>query len=97
MFGFGLVMAVLIFVSTFFYKEKHFQQEEGQLPFLKSLKACFTNRSFIVFEVISFTVIYVQTALMLGLNYYLAEFEPACHTSLWGFGCWDPCGRDFIR
>jgi GPH family glycoside/pentoside/hexuronide:cation symporter len=39
------------------------------------LKACFTNRSFIVFEVISFTVIYVQTSLMLGLNYYLAEFN----------------------
>jgi GPH family glycoside/pentoside/hexuronide:cation symporter len=75
MFGFGLVMAVLIFVSTYFYKEKHFQQEEGQLPFLQSLKACFTNRSFIVFEVISFTIIYVQTALMLGLNYYLAEFD----------------------
>jgi len=53
----------------------HFQQEEEQLPFLKSLKECFTNRSFIVFEVISFTIIYVQTSLMLGLNYYLAEFD----------------------
>ena len=75
MVGFGLVMAVLIFFSTFFYKEMHFQQEEKQLPFLKSLKECFTNRSFIVFEVISFTIIYVQTSLMLGLNYYLAEFS----------------------
>ena len=74
MLAFGLVMAALIFLSTFFYKEMHFQQEEKQLPFLKSLKECFTNRSFIVFEVISFTVIYVQTSLMLGLNYYLAEF-----------------------
>ena len=32
------------------------QLHEEQLPFLKSLKECFTNRSFIVFEVISFTV-----------------------------------------
>jgi len=72
--AFGLVMALLIFFSTYFYKEKHFQREEEQFPFLKSLKECFTNRSFIVFEVLSFTVIYVQTSLMLGLNYYLAEF-----------------------
>ena len=75
MLGFGLVMAALIYFSTFFYKEKHIQQEEGQFPFLQSLKECFTNHSFIIFEVISFTVIYVQTALMLGLNYFLAEFE----------------------
>ena len=72
--GFGVVMAALIFFSTFFYKEKHFQQEEKQLPFLRSIKECFTNRSFLVFEVISFTIIYVQTSLMLGLNYFLAEF-----------------------
>jgi len=73
--GFGIVMAALIFFSTFFYWEKHFQQEEEQLPFLKSIKECFTNRSFIVFEVLSFTIIYVQTSLMLGLNYFLAEFS----------------------
>ncbi len=73
--GFGVVMAALIFFSTYFYWEKHFQQGEKQLPFLKSIKECLTNRSFIVFEVLSFTVIYVQTSLMLGLNYYLAEFS----------------------
>ncbi len=75
MVGFGIGMALLIFFSTYFYRENHFQQEEQQMPFLKSLKECFTNRSFIVFEVISFTIIYVQTSLMLGLNYYLAEFD----------------------
>ena len=75
MLGFGVLMAAVIFFSSFFYKEMHFQQEEQQPPFLKSLQECFTNRSFIVFEVISFTVIYVQTSLMLGLNYYLAEFD----------------------
>lgn len=85
---FGILMALLIFLSTFYYQEKHFQQEEEQMPFLKSLKECFTNRSFIVFEVLSFTIIYVQTSLMLGLNYYLAEFAiPAVplYASL-GFG-----------
>jgi GPH family glycoside/pentoside/hexuronide:cation symporter len=75
MVAFGVLMALLIFISTFYYREKHFQQEEEQMPFLKSLKECFTNKSFIVFEVLSFTIIYVQTSLMLGLNYYLAEFS----------------------
>lgn len=73
--GFGILMAALIFISTYFYQEKNLQQAEHQPPFLKSLKECFTNRSFIVFEVISFTIIFVQTSLMLGLNYYLAEFS----------------------
>ncbi len=73
--GFGVAMAALIFVSTYFYEEKHYQQEEKQPPFFQSLVECFRNRSFIVFEVISFTIIYVQTSLMLGLNYYLAEFS----------------------
>jgi GPH family glycoside/pentoside/hexuronide:cation symporter len=73
--AFGIVMASLIFASTYFYKEMHFQQGEQQLPFLKSIKECFKNRSFIIFEVISFTIIYVQTSLMLGLNYYLSEYE----------------------
>jgi GPH family glycoside/pentoside/hexuronide:cation symporter len=75
MIAFGIVMSALILISTYFYREKHFQQEETQLPFLKSIKECFTNRSFIIFEVLSFTIIYVQTSLMLGLNYYLAEFS----------------------
>ncbi|MHB1354999.1 MAG: MFS transporter [Anaerolineae bacterium] len=73
--GFGIVMAALVFISTFFYHEKHYQQLEEQLPFFKAIKECLTNRSFLVFEVISFTVIYVQTSLMLGLNYYLSEFD----------------------
>ena len=55
--GFGVVMSALIFISTFFYHEKHYQQAEEQLPFLKSLMQCFTNRSFMVFEVLSFTII----------------------------------------
>lgn len=73
--GFGAAMAAVIFISTYFYQEKHYQREEAQPPFLTALKQCLTNRSFLVFEVLSFTVIYAQTALMLGLNYYLAEFD----------------------
>lgn len=71
--AFGLGMGILVFISTFFYKEKHYTQEEEQFDFLKAFKECFTNRSFVVFEVISFTIIFVQTSLMQGLWYYFDE------------------------
>jgi len=74
---FSLCMGVLIFTSTFFYKEKHYTQEEEQPGFIKALKACFTNLSFVVFEVISFTIIFVQTALLQGLWYYFDEIDVA--------------------
>ncbi|NTU75660.1 MAG: MFS transporter, partial [Anaerolineaceae bacterium] len=70
----GLVMSAIVFVSTYFYKENGFQQDEEQYGFVKSFIECFKNLSFIVFEVISFTVLFVQTDLTLGLNYYFNEF-----------------------
>ena len=73
MIGLGILMAAVIYVSTFFYKENHFQQEEEQFSFWKSLGACFRNKSFVVFESISFTVIYVQNQLMQGIYYYYDE------------------------
>ncbi|MBN1488087.1 MAG: MFS transporter [Anaerolineae bacterium] len=73
----GLLMGALIFISTYFYEEKHYHQEEEQLPFFTALKECFTNRSFLLFETISFTVIYAQTSLMQGVLYYFDEIEVA--------------------
>lgn len=73
MIGLGILMAGVIFASTFFFKESHFQQEEEQFSFWKSLGACFRNRSFVVFESISFTVIYVQSQLMQGIYYFYDE------------------------
>ena len=73
MVGLGVLMAVVIYTSTFFYAENHFQQEEKQFNFWKSLRACFRNRSFVVFESISFTVIYAQNQLMQGIYYYYDE------------------------
>ncbi len=73
--GVGLVAGAIIFLSTYFYHEKHFQQDEEQFPFFKSLAACFKNFPFIVFEVISFTVIYLNTGLMQGVLYYFDEIE----------------------
>jgi len=71
----GLVMGTIVFLSTYFYQEKHFQQEEKQYPFFKSLTECFKNISFIIFEVVSFTIIYVQTGLMQGVLYYFDELK----------------------
>lgn len=75
MIGFGIGMSALVFFSTFFYREKHFAQEEEQPPFLVALKECFTNRAFVVFETISFTVIFAQTALMQGIWLYFDEIQ----------------------
>ncbi|MBM3125665.1 MAG: MFS transporter [Chloroflexi bacterium] len=72
---FSLVMGAIIFASTFFYKEKHYTQEDEQPGFVKAFKECFANRSFVLFEVISFTIIFVQTSLMQGLWYYFDEID----------------------
>ncbi len=75
MVGFGIGMAALVFISTFFYREKHFAQEQQQPPFFTAIKECFTNRSFVVFETISFTIIFAQTALMQGIWLYFDELK----------------------
>ena len=75
MVGFGFGMAALVFISTFFYREKHFTQEEKQPPFFTAVKECFTNKSFIVFETISFTIIFAQTALMQGIWLFFDEIN----------------------
>lgn len=73
--AFGIGIGLIIFFSTFFYKEKHFQQEEKQLPFFRSIRECFSNYSFLIFEVMSFTIIYINTGLMQGVLYYFDEIR----------------------
>jgi GPH family glycoside/pentoside/hexuronide:cation symporter len=73
--GLGLLMGIIVFVSTWFYKEKHFHQEEEQYPFFKSIKESFSNKAFLIFLVVSFSVIYIQTALMQGVLYYFDEIK----------------------
>lgn len=75
MYGLGIVLSLVIFFSTYFYEEKHFQQQEAQYGFVKSFTESFKNFSFIVFLVVSFTVIYVQTGLMQGVLYYFDELK----------------------
>jgi glycoside/pentoside/hexuronide:cation symporter, GPH family len=75
MIGFAISMGLLIYASTYFYQEKHFQQAEEQPGIVASIKECFKNRSFLLFEIISFTVIYCQTGLMQGVLYYFDEIN----------------------
>lgn len=70
----GVVLGIIIFLSTYFFKERYSYQEP-LFNFFQSLRECFRNTSFIVFEVISFSIIFVQTALMQGIWYYFDEIN----------------------
>ncbi len=73
MIGLAAIVCAIVIISTFFYKEKHFQQEEPQPPFFTAIKESFKNIPFLIFLFSSFTVIYVQTNLMQGVAYYFDE------------------------
>jgi GPH family glycoside/pentoside/hexuronide:cation symporter len=68
MVGIGVLGGVVIFLSTFFYKENGYVKDEPQPKFWDGLKACLKNKSFLLFEVISITVIFAQSNLMNGLS-----------------------------
>ena len=70
----GAAAGAIMFFSTFFYKENGYTKEEEQYPFIRSLVTCLKNKSFLVFESISFSVTFIQTALMIGLSYYFDAF-----------------------
>ena len=81
----GVAAFLIIFLSTFFYKEKVETEKEETENIFKATIACFKNRSFVVFEVLSFSVIFIQTILMQGVIYYFDEFTmpmPAAYGSL---------------
>ena len=69
----AILMAGVIFASTWFYNEKIYLQEEEPYGIIKSIVECFANKAFLIFLVVSFTVIYVQTNLMMGVLYYFDE------------------------
>ena len=71
----GVCSFLVIFFSTFFYSEKVRDESEETMGLFRSVAECFKNRSFVVFEVLSFTVIFIQTILMQGVIYYFDEFD----------------------
>jgi GPH family glycoside/pentoside/hexuronide:cation symporter len=70
----GAAAAAVIFTSTFFYKENNYVRQE-QPSMLTSIVQCFKNKAFLVFEVLSFSVIFIQTILMTGVIYYFDAFS----------------------
>ena len=71
----GILSFAVIFISTFFYKEKVTTEPESGDNIFKSVVSCFKNRSFVVFEVLSFTVVFIQTILMQGVIYYFDAYS----------------------
>ncbi|MBR0475173.1 MAG: MFS transporter [Erysipelotrichaceae bacterium] len=71
----GIAAGLIMFFSTFFYKEKRYTKEEEQYPLIQSIVTCFKNKNFLAFETISFSVTYIQTLLMMGLSYYFTAFN----------------------
>lgn len=72
----GVFAAVVLFVSTFFYREAVTSQA-AQPPLLASIAQCLKNKAFLAFEPLSFTVTFLMTILMTGVIYYFDAF-PAC-------------------
>jgi GPH family glycoside/pentoside/hexuronide:cation symporter len=77
MMGVGVVGAIIIFASTFFYKENGYVKDQPQPKFWEGLKQTFTNKLFLFFLVISWTVIFAQSSLMAGLTPVWAMWQNA--------------------
>jgi len=73
--GIAVVAGIIIFCSTWFYKELDYVKEQEQPGFIRALIDCFKNVPFLIFEVLSFTVILINTGLMQGVLYYFEELE----------------------
>lgn len=88
----GLLAFIIIFVSTFFYKEKVTTEPDSDDNIFKSVISCFKNRSFVVFEVLSFSVIFIQTILMQGVIYYFDAFGLPMYAAYGALGAGAVCG-----
>ncbi len=74
-----------LFFPHFFIKKNIRLMLRKHQGLWESICQCFKNRAFLVYEVISFTVIFVQTILMQGVVYYFDEFTvpmPLAYASL---------------
>ena len=88
----GVVTTLVIFFSTFFYKEKYTSDATDAPGLWESICQCLKNRAFLVYEVISFTVIFVQTILMQGVIYYFDEFTVPMSLAYASLGVGAVCG-----
>ena len=88
----GVVTTLVIFFSTFFYKEKYTSDATDAPRLWESICQCLKNRAFLVYEVVSFTVIFVQTILMQGVIYYFDEFTVPMSFAYASLGVGAVCG-----
>ncbi len=75
MIGLALILCTIIYISTYFYEEKHYQQAEEQPGLWRSIVESFKNVPFIIFLISSFTVMYASNGLQQGILYYFDEFK----------------------
>ena len=77
----GIVSSLIMFVGSYFLYENDYTQHEETLGLIDSLKACFKNKPFLIFESANFFFTIGYTILLSGIFYYiqfvlqLADFD----------------------
>ncbi|TXT63463.1 MAG: putative symporter YjmB [Promethearchaeota archaeon] len=67
----GIVSGVILFVSSYFIREKKYTQMEEPLTYKESLVETFKNKPFLIFEGSNFSWLIAQYILINGVFYYL--------------------------
>ena len=67
----GVVFSSMMFISSYYLKENDYTQMEEALGLVDSVKVCFKNKPFLIFEVSMFSFILAQTILTTGIFYYV--------------------------
>jgi GPH family glycoside/pentoside/hexuronide:cation symporter len=77
----GIVSSIVMFVGSYFLYENEYTQQEETLGLIDSLKACWKNKPFLIFESSNFFFTIGYTTLLSGIFYYiqfvlqLADFD----------------------
>jgi GPH family glycoside/pentoside/hexuronide:cation symporter len=67
----AILCSGLIFMSSFYIREREFAQIQQQESFMEGLKKTIKNKSFIAFELAGFCITLLTWILMTGMFYYL--------------------------
>lgn len=67
----GIVSSIIIFGGSYFLYENEYTQQEESLGIISSLKACFKNKPFLIFESSNFLFTIAYTTLISGIFYYI--------------------------
>ncbi|MHA1512348.1 MAG: MFS transporter, partial [Promethearchaeota archaeon] len=67
----GVVSSIIMFIGSYFLYENEYTQKEETLGLIDSLKACFKNKPFLIFESSNFFFTISYTILISGIFYYI--------------------------